>query len=44
VIKERVGGDLDFVKENVRIGKIHADGRGVADEMDVVAARGEFLA
>ena len=29
---------------DVRVVGVHADGRGVADEMDVVAAGGEFLA
>ncbi len=43
VIEERVGDDLDFMKEDVRVGCIHPDGRGIADEMDVVAARGELL-
>jgi len=32
------------VKENVGVVQIHADGRRVADEVDVVTASGEFLA
>jgi len=44
VIEKRVRGDFDFVEKNVWIAKVHANRRGVADEMDVVAARGEFLA
>jgi hypothetical protein len=44
VIEKRVAGDFDLVKMDVRVVGIHADGRGVADEVDVVAARGEFLA
>jgi len=44
VVKERVGGDFDLMEVDVRVVGVHADGRGVADEMDVVAAGGEFLA
>lgn len=44
VIEERVAGDFDFVEKDARVVGIHADGRGVADEVDVVAAGGEFLA
>ena len=44
MIEKRVAGDLDFVEMDVRVVEIHADGRGVGDEMDVVAAGGEFLA
>ena len=44
VIEKRIAGDFDLVKMDVRIVGIHADRRGVADEMDVVAASGEFLA
>src|ERR1700722_1910813 len=44
MVEERVAGDFDFVKMNVRVVGVHADGRGVADEVDVVAARGELLA
>ena len=44
VVEEGVGGDFDFVEEDVRVGEVHADGRGVADEVDVVATRGELLA
>src|SRR5262249_44662377 len=40
VIEERVGRDVDFVEENVRVGGIHANRRGVGDEVNVVAARG----
>src|ERR1700730_7370538 len=43
VIKERIGDDLDLVKEDVRVGGIHPDGRSVTDEMDVVPARSELL-
>src|ERR1700675_2132968 len=44
MIERRVAGDFHFVKMDVRVVGIHADGRGVADEMDVVAAGGELLA
>lgn len=44
VVEEGVGGDFDLVKMDVRVVRIHADGRRVADEMDVVPARGQFLA
>jgi len=44
VVEKRVGSYLDFVEKNVRAVQVHADGRGVADEMDVVAASGQFLA
>jgi len=44
MIEQRIAGDFDFVEVNVRVVEIHADGRGVADEVDVVAACGEFLA
>ena len=42
MVEERVGGDFDFVEMDARVVGIHADGRGVADEMDVVAAGGEL--
>jgi hypothetical protein len=32
------------VEMDVRVVGVHADGRGVADEMDVVSARGKLLA
>ena len=44
VVEERVGGDLDLVEMDVRVVGVHADRRGVGDEVDVVAAGGEFLA
>jgi len=44
VVEERVGDDFDFVEMDARVIGVHADWRGVADEMDVVAARGEFHA
>ena len=44
VVEERVRGDLDFVEVNVRVVGVHADGRGVGDEVHVVAAGGELLA
>jgi len=44
VVEERVGGDVDFVEMDVRVVLVHANGRGVADEMNVVAAGGQFLA
>lgn len=44
MVEERVGSNFDFVKVNARIGGIHADRRGVADEVDVVAASRKFLA
>jgi hypothetical protein len=44
MVEERVGDHFDFVEMDAGIVGIHADGRGVADEMDVVAAGGEFHA
>src|SRR5713226_646177 len=44
MVEERVGDDFDFVEMDARVVGVHADGRGVADEMDVVAAGGEFHA
>lgn len=44
VVEKRVAGDFDFVEMDVRIIGVHADRRGVADEVDVVAARGKLLA
>src|SRR5262249_37978499 len=42
VVEQWVGGDVDFVVEDVRVGGIHADGRGVGNEVDVVDARGKL--
>ena len=42
VVEERVGSYLHFVEMDVRVVGVHADGRGVADEVDVVAAGGQF--
>src|SRR3989442_14943790 len=44
MVEERVGGDFDFVEVDARVVGIHANRRGVADEMDVVAAGGQFHA
>jgi hypothetical protein len=44
MVKERVAGDFDFVEMDIGIAVLQADGLRVADEMDVVAARGEFHA
>src|SRR6266478_522902 len=44
MVEERVGHDFDFVEMDVRIVGVHADRRGVTDEMNVVAAGGEFHA
>ena len=44
MVEERVGGDFHFVKMDAQVIGIHADGRCVTDEMNVVAARGEFHA
>ena len=44
MVEQRVGGDFDFVEMDVRIVGVHADRRGVADEVDVVPAGGELLA
>ena len=44
MVKERIGDDFDFVEMDARIVWVHADRRGVADEMDIVAARGELHA
>ena len=42
VIEERIRRDFDFVEMDVGIVEIHPNGRGVGDEMDVVAARCEL--
>ena len=44
VIEKRVGNDFDFVEMRARIVGVHADGRSVADEMNIVAAGSELLA
>jgi len=44
MVEERVGDDFDFVEVNALAVRGHADGRGVADEMDFVAAGGELHA
>ncbi len=44
MVEKRVGNDFHFVEVDAVAVAVHADGRGVADEMDVVAARGEFHA
>ena len=44
MVEERVGSDFDFVEENMRVVQVHPDGWGVADEMNVVSAGGQFLA
>jgi len=44
MVEEGVGSDLDLMKMDVGLAEVHADGRGVGDEMDVVAAGGELLA
>ena len=42
MVEERIVGDLDFVEEDRSLGAAQADGHGVADEMDFVAAGGQF--
>ena len=42
VLEERVVVDVDFVKVDVGLAAVEAEGRGRGDEMDFVAARGEF--
>src|SRR5260370_32936985 len=44
MIEERIRDDFDFVEEDVRVAGVHADGRRITDEMNVVTARGKFLA
>jgi hypothetical protein len=44
MVKQGVGRDFDLVEVDVGIIGVHADGRGVADEMDVVAPGGKLLA
>lgn len=44
MIKKWITRDLNLMKENVRIAEVHANRRSIADEMNVVAARGQFLA
>jgi len=44
MVEERVGDDFDFVEMDALVVGVHADGRGVADKMDVVAAGGKFHA
>ena len=44
MIEKGVGGDFDFVEMDVRVVGIHSNGRGVADEVNIVAASRELLA
>jgi len=44
MIEERVGDDGCLVKMNVRIILVHANRRGISDEMNVVSTSGKFLA
>ena len=44
VVKQRIGNHRCLVKVDSRVVGFHPDGRGVGDEIDVVAARGELLA
>jgi NAD(P)-dependent dehydrogenase (short-subunit alcohol dehydrogenase family) len=43
MIKQRVGDDGRLVEVNTRLISVHANGRGIGDEMDVVAAGCQFL-
>ncbi len=42
VVEQRIGRHLHFVEMDVRVVGVHADGWGVADEVDVVAPGGQF--
>src|SRR5260370_14911917 len=44
MVKEGVGRNLHLMKVDVLPVAVHANRRGVADEMNVVAARGKFHA
>ena len=44
MVKEGIGRHLNLVKKDVRVVQIHANRWGVADEVDVVVARGKLLA
>src|SRR5271156_5574951 len=44
MVKQGVGRNFHLVEVDVGIVRVHADRRSVADEMDVVAASGKFLA
>src|SRR5882724_2642144 len=44
VVKEGIRCHLNLVKKDVRVVPIHANRRGVADEVDVVIACGKLLA
>jgi hypothetical protein len=44
VVEKRVGDHFHFVEMDARIVGVSADRRGVADEMNVVAAGGELHA
>ena len=44
MIEKRVGDDFDFVEANAAVAGVHADGRGVADEMNFMAAGRELHA
>src|SRR6266403_4317497 len=44
MVKEGIRRHLDLVKKDVRVVQIHANRRGVADEVNVVVARGKLLA
>ena len=42
VVEKWIRGDFHFVEEDVLARGVQADGHGVADEVDFVAARGEL--
>ena len=44
MVEEGILDNLSLVEMDPRIVGVHADGRGVGDEMNVVPARGELLA
>ena len=44
MVKEGIRRHLNLVKKDVRVVQIHANRRGIADEVHVVVARRKFLA
>ena len=44
MIEQGIGDDGCLVKMNVRIILVHANRRGISDEMNVVSTSGKFLA
>ena len=44
MVEKGIGDDHGTRKMDVRIAKVHANGRGIGDEVDIVAASSQFHA